>query len=85
MNELLEKNRIIDEWLEDNDFYNIKKSSDSSFIRADGYNNRMLIVIKPEEAEIDTKEIMEFASKNKRQVWIANIEMEEENIEWEIL
>lgn len=85
MNELLEKNRIIDKWLENNEFYNIKKSSDNSFIRADAYNNRMLIVIKPDEQEIDAKEIIEFASKNKRQVWIANVETKEENIEWEIL
>lgn len=85
MDEILLKNRIIEEWLETNNFFNIKKSSDNSFIRADGYNNRTLIVIKPEEDELNMFEITQFAFKNKRQVWIANIETEEENIEWEIL
>jgi hypothetical protein len=84
MDNILVKSQIINEWLEDNDFFNIKKSSDNSFIRADAYNNRMLIVIKS-EVELNTTELIEFASKNKRQIWIADVKTEEKNIDWQIL
>ncbi len=84
MDEILVKSRIVGEWLEDHDFFNIKKSSDNAFIRADGYNSRMLIVVKSEN-EMNTNEIIEFAAKNKRQIWIANVETEDEHIEWEII
>ncbi|MCR5861154.1 hypothetical protein LRS05_02890 [Flavobacterium sp. J372] len=82
MEDIVEKNRIVQEWLGEHHFFNIKNSSDNCFIRADGYKNRMVIAIRG-DYEINEKEILEFAARNHRQAWIANINDEE--IEWETL
>lgn len=83
MENIKEKNAIVNKWLGDHRFYNIQNSSDSYFIKADGNSTRMVIAIRGEK-EINSQEIIEFAARNHRQAWVADIK-EDNNIEWEVL
>lgn len=80
MDDIIKKNGMIKKWLGEHHFFNIIDSSDRYFIKADGYKNRMVIAIKGEH-EINKQEILEFAARNHRQAWIADIKNDEE-IEW---
>lgn len=83
MDDIIKKNSIVQKWLGEHHFFNITNSSDSYFIKADGYRSRMVIAIKGEH-HINSNEILEFAARNHRQAWIADI-TNDEDIEWQTL
>lgn len=80
------KEKIVEKWLDRNGFYNIQITANNHFVKADGNNSRMFIAIEDEsDFYIDVQKVKEFASKNKREAWIAKVKPSEEKIEWKIL
>lgn len=85
-----EKKSIVEEWLNKNGFFNIHSTENNYFIKAEGEGraSRMFIIIK-DDFEIKEQELKEFAIRNNRQAWIAEVKTEEENelrsINWEVL
>ena len=79
-----EKSEIVTNWLDTNNFFNIQKSSDNQFIKADGYKSRMVIAIQGDD-EIDESQMLEFAARNHRQAWVAEIKVKTSKIEWKTL
>lgn len=84
METMEEKSAIVTNWLGDNNFFNIQKSSDNRFIKADGYKSRMVVAILGEN-KIDEGQILEFAARNNRQAWLADIDEGTHKIEWKTL
>ncbi|UUC46227.1 hypothetical protein [Flavobacterium cerinum] len=81
-----DKVEVVNDWLEDNDFFNIKRSSDNTFIRADGYSSRIIIAVKEDESTvINVQEIIQFSIRTHRQVWIASVQDTDRHILWEII
>lgn len=80
------KKRIVEDWLDNNGFYNIQITDNNCFMKADSRNSRMFITIA-DEFDLDIERIKQFAFNNKREAWVAKIIDSEKNerIEWEIL
>lgn len=79
---------ILTKWLDSEKFRNVKWSSDSRFVIADGENkdSNIFIVIQIEsefrqEKYID--QVLEFGREHDRQCWFADIEEHTRKITWE--
>ncbi|KIX21261.1 hypothetical protein SY27_10975 [Flavobacterium sp. 316] len=82
------KSSIVEKWLDENGFYNIKTTDNNYFVKADGKDSKMFIAIA-DNFELDTERIKQFALNNLREAWVARInddvEKKENNIEWEMI
>ncbi|KAA5533970.1 hypothetical protein [Paenimyroides baculatum] len=79
-----DKNEIVREWLSKKDFFNIEISSNRLIMKADAYNSRILVVIGSEVLRNNKLEILEYAMKTHRKVWVVNVNRETNGIEWEM-
>lgn len=53
-------------------------------MKADAYNSRILVVIGSEVLRNNKLEILEYAMKTHRKVWVVNVNRESNGIEWEM-
>lgn len=75
---------IVARWLSINGYQDIESTSNGYFIKANGRNSRILVVVKDDGITVDNDILMIFGYKNRRRIWIANV-IDKETINWEIL
>lgn len=74
---------IVKNWLTKEGYYNIKATSDFNYLKAETMNSRMIVVVGPNN--MNKEVINTFAKDNQREAWVANVDLRNEQIQWELL
>lgn len=71
-------------WLKENGFSNIETTPNNRFIKANGRDNKILVIIKDGEFPSENNsDIYRFAYKNNRKVWVLDV-IGDQEVKWSL-